>query len=91
MKAYSLKIVLTFKLTFIFHSRITSPDCPLLKLLGKNTAFETTVGSNGRIWVNSKSTIETITIINAISAAEYMTNEQITAMCRKLADVFVKV
>ena len=54
-------------------------------------AFETTVGSNGRIWVDSKSIKETITIVNAISAAEYMTNEQVTAMCRKLADVFVKV
>ena len=54
-------------------------------------AFEITIGSNGRIWVNSKSKKETITIVNAISAAEYMTNEQVTAMCRKLADVFVPV
>lgn len=58
--------------------------------MGKNIAFETTIGSNGRIWVNSKSITDTVMIINAISAAEYMTNEQITTMCRKLAEVFVK-
>lgn len=71
--------------------KILSPNCPLLKLLGKSMPFEITVGMNGRIWVRARTSMQTINIINAISAAEYMDKSQIVAMCKKLSEAFIEV
>ncbi|KAH3721190.1 exosome complex component RRP40-like [Dreissena polymorpha] len=70
--------------------KMLSPDCPLLKQLGRSMKYEITVGVNGRIWVQARSVIQTITVINAIDAAEFMSNEQIISMCKKLGEVFVE-
>ena len=75
---------------FTIHFRILSSDCPLLKQLGKHIHYEITVGMNGRIWVRTRTTLQTITVINAIAATEYMSNPQILAMCKRLADVFLE-
>ena len=63
-----------------------SPDCVLLKALGKRIPFEIAVGMNGRIWIRAKSVKATVSLANAISAAEFMTNAQIEAMVNKLTD-----
>lgn len=89
--ALNLKAMFKCTKTSICCCRILSPDCPLLKLLGKNTPFEITVGMNGRIWVQARTSTQTINVINAISAAEYMNDSQIVAMCKKLSEVFIEV
>jgi len=48
--------------------------------------FEVAIGMNGRIWAKARSVPHTIALCNAISAAEYMSNEQIKAMCKKLTN-----
>jgi exosome complex component RRP40 len=57
-----------------------------MKTLGNKFPFEVTVGMNGRVWIKGRTNKETIALANAISASEHLTNEEITAMCRKLAD-----
>ncbi|KAJ8306634.1 hypothetical protein KUTeg_017179 [Tegillarca granosa] len=66
--------------------KILNPDCVLLKLLGKRLSFEVAIGMNGRLWIKARSVSETIAIANAISASEYMSNEQIKEMCKRLLD-----
>ena len=39
---------------------------------------------NGRIWIKGRSTKETIAVANAIQSAEYMSNQQISAMVKQL-------
>ncbi|WAR23428.1 EXOS3-like protein [Mya arenaria] len=70
--------------------KILSSDCPLLKQLGKSTHYEITTGMNGRLWVRARTVLLTITIINAIEASEFMSNQQIMAMCKRLADAFTE-
>ena len=64
--------------------RLLSKEFVLLKCLGKYFPFECTVGQNGRVWINSSSTSHTITIANAITNSEYMTNDQIQTMVKQL-------
>ena len=82
------KLILMFGiLIFICHIpffRLLSKEFVLLKCLGKYFPFECTVGQNGRVWINSSSTSHTITIANAITNSEYMTNDQIQTMVKQL-------
>ncbi|CAH3036535.1 unnamed protein product [Porites lobata] len=64
--------------------KLLSKEFVLLKCLGKYFPFECTVGQNGRVWINSSSTSHTITIANAITNSEYMTNDQIQTMVKQL-------
>ncbi|XP_063431326.1 exosome complex component RRP40-like [Mytilus trossulus] len=66
--------------------KLLSSDCVLLKTLGNGMHYECAIGMNGRVWVKAKSVSHTIALCNAISAAEYMSNEQIKAMCKKLTN-----
>lgn len=66
--------------------RILNPQCVLMKSLGKDVPFESVVGLNGRVWVKTRSVKETIAVVNAIQAAENMTNDQIKFMCTRLMD-----
>ena len=65
-------------------NRILSPECKLLKLLGRSLPYECAVGVNGRVWIKGRSTRETIALANAISSAEFMTHEQISVMVKQL-------
>ena len=58
----------------------------LLKCLGESLPYETAIGMNGRVWVKGRSTKETIAIMNAVLSSEYMSNEQIKNMVRRLTD-----
>jgi exosome complex component RRP40 len=66
--------------------RLLNPDGAVLKVLGKVFSFESTVGLNGRTWVNSNSIDHTILIVNAIEQSEYMTLSQIKQNIHRLAE-----
>ena len=66
--------------------KLLSSECVLLPTLGQSVGFEIAVGMNGRVWLRGKSARETISLENAIAAAEYMTNEEIKAMVPKIVD-----
>ena len=77
---------------FIFHvplhlvRKLLNKECQLLSLLGKYIGFEVAVGMNGRVWIRAKSTVEAVSLANAICASEYMDNQQISKMVNKLVD-----
>jgi len=66
--------------------KLTCKDCILMKTIGKHMPFETACGMNGRIWLKATSIKNTITICNAISNCEFMTNEQIRLMIRTFVE-----
>jgi exosome complex component RRP40 len=64
--------------------KILSMQSELLQQLGKSMPYEIAVGLNGRIWVNGRSTQETLAITDVISSAEFMNKQQIKDTVRKL-------
>lgn len=66
--------------------KITSKECILVKTLGKHLPFEIASGINGRIWVKAASVKNTITVCNAISNSEFMTNDQMKLMIKSFVD-----
>ena len=70
---------------FFLPNRLLNPQCCLLKNLGTRFQFELSVGLNGRVLAKAKSDVATIAMANAILASEYMDNDQIKAMCKRLA------
>lgn len=67
--------------------RILHKDCPLLDLLSKEIPFEIAAGMNGKIWINAKSTKETIAIGNAILGTEYASDEKLKKMCKNITSL----
>jgi len=63
-------------------------DSFILHELGKHFPYEVAVGINGRIWVNSTTTLSTILIANAIQNSSYMKPEQIAAMVDALVKMY---
>jgi len=66
--------------------RILSTQSGVLQRLGKSLPFEIAVGMNGRIWVNGRSTEETLALAHAVSGAELLNKGQVKEMVRKLSD-----
>lgn len=60
------------------------PKNVVLEVLGKSLSFETAVGVNGVLWVNSPHPEHTILICNAIKNSEVMPPDQTRAMVRSL-------
>jgi len=58
----------------------------VLQRLGNSLPFEIAVGLNGRVWVNGRSTNETLALAHAISGAELLNKGQVKEMVRKLSD-----
>ena len=67
--------------------KLLSPDCNLLTKLGECSPFEIAVGVNGRVWLRARSVKETMLLAQGVTSAEYMTNQEISLMCDKLADI----
>jgi len=67
--------------------KLLAPNSELLKILGSNTPFEVAVGMNGRVWVRARSVKETMILAQAMECSEYMTKEEVKAMCDKISDV----
>ncbi|KAJ8036214.1 Exosome complex component RRP40 [Holothuria leucospilota] len=64
--------------------KLLSPECSLLRVLGKKIPLEVTIGMNGRIWLRCRSVSETIGAMNTILAAEYTSDENIPSMVEKI-------
>lgn len=64
--------------------RLLNPNTPILALLGQHFPFETAVGMNGRVWVNSEEVKNTILISNAIQNSEYLNAEECKQMVEGL-------
>lgn len=66
--------------------KILSTQSGVLQRLGKSLPFEIAVGMNGRIWVNGRSTNETLALAHAVSGAELLNKAQVKEMVQKLSD-----
>lgn len=66
--------------------RLLNPNTPILVLLGQHFPFETAVGMNGRVWVNSEEVKNTILISNAIQNSEYLSAEECKQMVEGLVN-----
>lgn len=64
--------------------RLLDPTTPILALLGQHFPFELAVGMNGRVWINSTSTKNTIMLANAIQTSEYLSAEECKALVEDL-------
>ncbi|KAF5279272.1 hypothetical protein FQR65_LT15443 [Abscondita terminalis] len=73
--------VMTLSLNFI--NRLLDVACPLLNTLGKKYVFEIAVGMNGKVWINSNSVKDTLSLMIALLAAEHESLENITRLCRQ--------
>ncbi|CAO3701000.1 unnamed protein product [Rhizopus stolonifer] len=71
---------LSFNASLGLCRRLLNPNTLILTLLGEHFPFETAVGMNGRVWVNSEEPNTTILIANAIQHSEYLSEEE----CRQL-------
>lgn len=66
--------------------KILHPSCSLLKVLGKELSYEVVVGMNGKIWVKTNSTRETIAICNAILSIEHLELHEIDMLTEELCN-----
>ncbi|KAF9430594.1 exosome non-catalytic core subunit rrp40 [Entomortierella beljakovae] len=66
--------------------RLMDPKALILRLLGQHVPFETAIGMNGKIWINSASPKHTILICNAIKNSEYLNASECTTMVKSLVE-----
>ena len=65
---------------------LLSPDCPVLKYLGKKIPYEIAVGMNGRVWINSQSCKHTILVANTIQRAESLSDDQTAELVKQMIE-----
>ncbi|GAA5800866.1 hypothetical protein EDC94DRAFT_697441 [Helicostylum pulchrum] len=75
-----------FKCSLGLCRRLLNPNTPILTLLGKYFPFETAVGMNGRVWINSEEIKNTTLIANAILNSEYLSTEECKQMVEELVN-----
>jgi exosome complex component RRP40 len=66
--------------------KILSEKCTLLNLLSKECQYEIAAGINGRFWINSKSTRNTILLRNVILEAEMTPYNEMKILVDKFAE-----
>ncbi len=68
------------------HARqlLAKPPAPVLQALGQALQFEVAVGLNGRVWINSPSTANTIIVANVLSRSEYLSGAQAQQLVKSL-------
>lgn len=66
--------------------RLLNPNTPILSYLGEHFPFETAVGMNGRVWINSEEAKNTILISNAIQNSEYLSADECKQMVQDLVN-----
>ncbi|KAL9559667.1 hypothetical protein PS6_000667 [Mucor atramentarius] len=66
--------------------RLLNPNTPILSYLGEHFPFETAVGMNGRVWINSEEVKNTILISNAIQNSEYLSADECKQMVEDLVN-----
>ncbi|KAG2237658.1 hypothetical protein INT48_004561 [Thamnidium elegans] len=75
-----------FKCSLGLCRRLLNPNTPILTLLGQYFPFETAVGMNGRVWINSEEIKNTTLIANAILNSEYLSTEECKQMVEELVN-----
>ncbi|KAF9578173.1 Exosome component 3 [Lunasporangiospora selenospora] len=73
-----------FKVSLGLARRLLDPKTLVLRLLGQHIPFETAVGINGRVWINSASASHTILVCNAIKNSEYLSPKECESMVKSL-------
>ncbi|KAF9168736.1 Exosome component 3 [Actinomortierella ambigua] len=82
-----LKGGFAFKVSLGLARRLLDPrQAVVLRELGKHFPFETAVGMNGKVWINSASTAHTILIANAIKNSEFLSTAQCQSMVKKMVE-----
>ncbi|KAF8961684.1 exosome non-catalytic core subunit rrp40 [Entomortierella lignicola] len=81
-----LKSGFTIKTSLGLARRLLDPKTLILRLLGKHIPFETAIGMNGKIWINSANPKHTILICNAIKNSEYLNPQECTTMVKSLIE-----
>ncbi|KAG0361455.1 hypothetical protein BC939DRAFT_508823 [Gamsiella multidivaricata] len=66
--------------------RLLDPKTLVLRLLGQHIPFETAIGMNGKIWINSASPKHTILVCNAIKNSEFLSSQECTTMVKKMVE-----
>ncbi|KAG0308352.1 exosome non-catalytic core subunit rrp40 [Dissophora globulifera] len=66
--------------------RLLDPKTLILRLLGQQLPFETAIGMNGKVWINSASPKHTILICNAIKNSEFLSPQECTTMVKSLIE-----
>ncbi|KAJ2808569.1 exosome non-catalytic core subunit rrp40 [Coemansia guatemalensis] len=75
-----------FKCSLGLARHLISAKAPVLNALGTQIPFETAVGVNGRVWINTESPETTVLVVNAIKNSEYLTAKQCRQMVKELLD-----
>ncbi|ORX49315.1 hypothetical protein BCR36DRAFT_353753 [Piromyces finnis] len=63
---------------------LLNPNTPILTALGEHFAFETAIGMNGRVWLNTADISNTILLSNAIKNSEFLSAKEIKQMVKEL-------
>ncbi|KAF9961444.1 exosome non-catalytic core subunit rrp40 [Modicella reniformis] len=66
--------------------RLLDPKTLILRLLGQHTPFETVIGMNGKIWVDSESPKKIILICNAIKNSEFLSDTECKTMVKTVIE-----
>ncbi|KAF8936621.1 hypothetical protein EDD21DRAFT_140421 [Dissophora ornata] len=66
--------------------RLLDPKTLIMRLLGQHIPFETAIGMNGKIWINSASPKHTILICNAIKNSEFLNEQECATMVKSLIE-----
>ncbi|XP_007890128.2 exosome complex component RRP40 [Callorhinchus milii] len=77
---------LLFKVLLGNARKLLSPNCDVIKDLGKLYPFEIVIGMNGRIWVKAKTIQHTLLVANVLESCKNMTNEQRKQVFNKLSE-----
>jgi exosome complex component RRP40 len=64
--------------------RLLSPECAIVNELGNYIPYEIAVGVNGRVWIKTRSVVETIVVTNAILNAEFLDDDKVKRMVEHL-------
>lgn len=81
-----LKAGFVFKTSLGLARRLLDPKTLVLRLLGQHVPFETAVGMNGKVWINSAKPTHTILICNAVKNSEFLGAEECRSMVKSLVE-----
>ncbi|KAJ2385032.1 exosome non-catalytic core subunit rrp40, partial [Coemansia sp. RSA 2559] len=69
-----------FKCSLGLARRLMDAKAPVLNALGSEIPFETAIGLNGRVWVNTETPATTVLVTNAIKNSEFLSAKQCKQM-----------
>ncbi|KAJ2538408.1 exosome non-catalytic core subunit rrp40 [Coemansia sp. RSA 1933] len=75
-----------FKCSLGLARRLMDSKAPVLQALGSEIPFETAIGLNGRVWINSETPATSVLVVNAIKNSEFLTVMQCKQMVKELLE-----